>query len=201
MARARAPEEALTPARLGIVLVLAATFVVMGCGKDPVKPEPAKPFVYPDRSTPDNTLRRMTFAFANRDTGVTASVYADDYEGTSTDMVYSPTTLTFTRADEVKVVEAMAGSSITTIGCDFYSPATWVHTHYSADPVGWVTIQVPDYNIYLYDSVRGEFQTRSPSSGMIHFFEFTLKPTTPDATSPTDTTWTIVRWKEIVDNT
>lgn len=198
------------PARRGagrlvvIALVLAAPLVVLGCGKDgPIEPEPAKPFVYSDRSTPDNTLFRMTQAVSRRDSVVTASVYADDYQGSSTDMTDpNPTTLQFNKTDEVRAVAGMASSStITAIVMDLFPNTTWFHTHYVADPVGWITIQVPYYTIYVNDIVAGEYETRSPASGRTSVFEFTLKPTTPDATSPTDTTWTIVRWKEVVDNT
>lgn len=199
MASARAPEEALTPARLAIVLVLAAPLLFLGCGGDtPTKPKTSQYILYPIRSTPKNAVLYMAVAFANRDTVRTDSVYADDYEGASTDLTdLSPTTFVFFKSDEIRALGNMARSnSITLVQMDLGSPAGWLQVHNLADPPDWTTIQVPSFHIYVNDTVEGELSVRAPASGQINVFEFTLRPTTPDPTSPTDTTWAIVRWRE-----
>ena len=171
---------------------------LLGCGKDgPIEPEPVPPIVYPVRSTPKNAVRYMVTAFVGRDSVRTDSVYADDYEGSSIDLTDpNPTALAFTKADEVRVVGAMRGS-VTLIRADMnFGPSeSWAQTHDGSDPVGWVSIQVPSYDIYIIDDA-GDYRVQAPSPGQTQIFEFTLKPTTPDASSPTDTTWTIVRWVE-----
>ena len=184
---------------LALLLILAAPLFLQGCGKDTndklIGPQL---IVYPDRSTPKNTVLRMSMAVGNRDSVVTASVYADEYQGSSVDMTDpgSPT-LEFVKSDEVRAVGTMAkSSSISSVEMEFYTPASWQELHYGADPSEWVTIQIPNFRIYVNDLTQGEYQVQAPSSGVTHIFEYTLKPTAPDPASPTDTTWTIVRWKE-----
>jgi len=188
-------------ARLATVLAVAAPLIFLGCGKDdgPIKPPTPQPIVYPDQSTPKNTVLRMSMAVANRDSVVTASVYADDYEGSSNDLDGPiPEAFTFTKADEIRVIGAMAlSNSIVSVDMDLGHPATWFQHHFVSDPPDWVTIEVPGYRIYVNDVDLGEFGMQSPSAGETRIFEFRLRPTTPDSTSPTDTTWTIVRWTEI----
>ncbi|HKQ18197.1 MAG TPA: hypothetical protein VJW75_00490, partial [Candidatus Eisenbacteria bacterium] len=131
----------------------------------------------------------MTIAFSNLDSVRTDSVYADDYEGRSTDLVDpSQPTFVFDKALEIKVVAAMAQSSaITYVGVDFLHPSTWNRFSYATDPPEWVTIQVPYFRIEVRDFADG-FTALSPVAGVTQVFEFTLRPITPDPTSPTDTT-------------
>jgi len=140
----------------------------------------------------------MSMAVGNRDSVVTASVYADEYQGSSIDMTDpNAVTLQFTKGDEVRVVGAMAmSSSITFVKMDLYVQASWLQTHDAGDPPGWATIQIPSYRIQINDLIEGDYLVQAPSSGISQIFEYTLKPTTPDSSSPTDTTWTIVRWTE-----
>jgi hypothetical protein len=182
-----------------MALVLTAPLLLSGCGDDgPGKLIDPPIVVAPDRSTPKNTLLRMNFAVEHRDSVITESVYADDYQGSSIDLTDPiAATLQFTRSDEVRAVGAMAtSSSIIQISMDLYSPTGWFQSHDAADPPGWVTIQIPSFNIYINDLNGGEYLARAPSNGVTQVFEYTLKPTTPDSSSPTDTTWTIVRWTE-----
>lgn len=173
--------------------------ILLGCGKDaPTKPPSQTPFVYPTRSTPENALLYMAAAFERRDSVRTDSVYADEYEGSSVDMTDPiPLVFHFPESDEVRIVSKMSqSSSISFIRVDFGSTNTWLRSHTVADPPEWVTLQIPSFIIEVHDAIEGEFRTSAPSPGVTQVFEFTLKPTTPDSTSPTDTTWVIVRWVE-----
>ena len=183
---------------LALALILTAPLLLQGCGEGGHKLIDPPAFVYPDQSTPKNTLLRMAAAVERRDSVVTASVYADGYEGSSSDLTDpNSTTLQFFKSDEVRAVGEMARSnSIHLIEMDLGVTAGWLQYHNVSDPVGWVTIQIPNFQIYVNDTVEGEYRTSSPTQGETHVFEFTLKPTTPDPTSPTDTTWTIIQWVE-----
>ena len=177
--------------------------VLLGCGSSTGRRIIDPPvFVYPDQSTPKHTVLRMAAAVVRRDSVMTDSVYADDYEGTSIDLRDpSPETLTFTKADEIGAVGAMArSSSIISVVMDLGLPAGWNEIHYASDPPGWIAVQIPAYSIYVNDTVQGEYQTQSPAPGETILFELTLKPITPAPSSPTDTTWTIVRWVESRDH-
>lgn len=128
---------------------------------------------------------------------MTDSVYANDYEGTSQDLIDpSPVNLTFTKSDEIKVVRGMAMASLTYVNFDLYSQATWPHVYYASDPPDWITIQIPYFKIEVRGASGDGYTARSPSAGETWLFEFTLRPTTPSPTSPTDTTWSVVRWAE-----
>jgi hypothetical protein len=184
--------------RLVFAIALAAPLAIDGCGKDgPGKIVEPQRDLYPDRSTPTNTLIRLASAFARRDSVVTASVYADDYDGSSIDMTDpNADTLSFNRGDEVRAVGAMALSGgIYFTRMELYSQATWSQFHNVTDPPNWITIQIPHFTIEIRDASGADFTATSESPGDTWIFEFTLKPT-PDTSSPTDTTWTIARWVE-----
>jgi hypothetical protein len=182
-----------------LALILTAPLLLQGCGGDgPTKPKPPSGPSYPARSTPKNAVLYMSIAYANRDSVRTDSVYAGEYTGSSTDMTDPGSeTLSFTKSDEVRHVGAMALSSdITDVVMDLNPPATWPQSHYVSDPSDWVTIQIPYFKIEVREASDNGFTATSLSPYATWVFEFTLKPTTPDPSSPTDTTWTIVRWAE-----
>jgi len=184
---------------LALALILTAPLLLQGCGSDtPTKPKPTPGPTYPVRSTPKSAVLYMSIAYANRDSVRTDSVYAGEYTGSSTDMTDPGSeTLSFTKSDEVRHVGAMALSSdITYVVMDLNPPATWLEVPYVTDPADWVTIQIPSFRIEVLDVHGNGFLTQAPSNGETHLFEFTLKPTTPDPSSPTDTTWSVVRWTE-----
>ena len=69
-------------------------------------------------------------------------------------------------------------------------PSQWTRSNYPNDPPDWVTIMVPAHRISI-SSLTIDAVIQGPS-----LMIFKLKPTTPAPNSPTDTTWTIVRWEE-----
>jgi len=59
------------------------------------------------------------------------------------------------------------------------------------DPPGWATILVANPRIEIDDQPVS--YSIDPSAETM---QFKFVPTTPDSTSPTDTTWKIIRWFE-----
>ena len=57
----------------------------------------------------------------------------------------------------------------------------------------WAVIQIPggSFKVEIFDA----YNTYT-ASGQLEFNQFTFQPTAPDTTSPTDTTWQIIRWTE-----
>ena len=183
--------------RLLLALILSAPPAMVGCGDGtPTKPKPnPNPgVVYPIRSTPKNAVLYLVVAFANRDSVATDSVYADDYEGTSTDMTDpGSVTLTFTKGDEVRAVGGLAlDQHITFVEMDLKSLDSWNETHYANDPSDWVTVQIPHFKITVFASSGEGFVANSDASGETWIFEFTVKPTN----GPSGTTYQVVRWVE-----
>lgn len=164
--------------------------------KDDDPPTPKPPRVYPVRNTPKNAVLYLTYAWEDRDSVRIDSVYADDYEGTSIDLVdpANPSFI-FHKSDEVRTVGAMAlTQNIQTIDVDFALPAGWIEGNYASDPPEWRYVQIPSPNIYIHDIVEGEYRAR-PQGGETWIFEFTLRPTYPNGTAE-EAVWEIVKWVE-----
>ncbi|HYJ32622.1 MAG TPA: hypothetical protein VE326_05330 [Candidatus Binatia bacterium] len=171
-----------------MAMLIAAAMA--GCGKGrsgcDICPQP---FQYPAFDTPQHAILNLTNAWERRDSVRTRLVYDDAYQGTSTD---SYSTLTFTKDQEVAVVWAM-GKDPNIVSIHFTTPPenTWVRQHYASDPAGWAAIQIPGVSVQVDDAVQGTLV----ASGMA-LFEFKLVPTL-DSSSPTDTTWKVIRWTEV----
>ena len=143
-------------------------------------------------TTPENTLVTMIRAYAKRDTTELALVYDDAYQGTSRDAGdWSPVTLSFSKRDEIEHVAMLARTPSVTSVSVALNP---VLRRYSdgADPAGWATLENPIRAVEIRDG---------PTLYNVYFsyetVTYTFVPTTPDATSPTDTTWKIIRWSEV----
>ena len=180
--------------RIALICLLACCSAMgAGCGtkKSTITgPEPGPG--YPALTSPVNALAAMISAYANRDTVELGLVYDDAYEGTSLDRDdWSPATLNFTKADEVRHVAALARTpSITRVSVNF-NPVVRRYTD-SADPAGWASIQNPIRSVEIDDA-------GTTYSVYLSYETLTYKfiPTTPDNSSPTDTTWKIVGWEEV----
>ena len=61
------------------------------------------------------------------------------------------------------------------------------------DPPGWATLTNPLDSLSVTDSVGHGYAVDFASE----FMQFKFVPHSPDSTSPTDTTWKIVRWTEL----
>ncbi len=129
-------------------------------------------------------------AWVNRDSSRIDSVLSDDYQGTSTEIGTNPSTLTFFKSDEIRAVRNMEGdSNLLSVSVSFGPSSSWIRDSDPGDPPGWVVLHVPDVSIRLLWASSNEIIV-SPSSTDN---EFKLKP----VALGTDTTWEIVRWKEV----
>lgn len=182
--------------RIGPALaVLATAITVAGCGdnhESPPKPPPGPQSVI--RSTPENALKQLEYVYTKRDSIGIKALYDSTYAGTSTDETALPGSqvLNFAYVDEVEHVAAMARShGITSVILSFGAPTRLPSSDVSHPE--WATIQVPGSNMRL--EIDALDAVELPASGISESFLF--RPVTPDASSPTDTTWKIVRWSEL----
>jgi hypothetical protein len=98
-------------------------------------------------------------------------------------------TLTFTKSDEIRAVHNMKlDADLTRVTVDLGHSSSWIRDSYAGDPPGWAVLTVPTSHILLSYASGSDLATSINSSN-----EFKLKPIVSGA----DTTWQIVRWKEI----
>ena len=179
--------------RRHLIALVVAALVVAGCGSDRVV-TPNEPPVskYPVLLNPYSVLDALRIAYQDGDTNEIKVLYHDQYDGTSIDQTDpTPTLVTFTKADEVAHVSALARSaSVANITMTMMNNR--IRFDDPADPVGWATIQNPIASIQIADVTT----TRNVDiAGETMVFKFI--PTTPAPSSPTDTTWKIIRWTEV----
>lgn len=174
------------------VLIPLAAFV--GCIFDPKDPPPIPPpppFQYPDLSTPQNVILNLRYSWERKDSVRTKEIYDDSYQGESTDN--DLVRYVYTKGDEVTTVGGLAkDQNVQRVTFSLSPVNTWIRFSYSSDPAGWAVIQLQGYSIQVDDAVHGTLiASEVPGSS----FEFKFVPTL-DSSSPTDTTWKIVHWKE-----
>jgi hypothetical protein len=187
----RAPVLLHRLATLGASILLAG---MAGCGgKKTTGPGPQPQPKYLPSSTPANVLINMRIAYSTRDSSGYDSLFDAAYTGTSDDHSGpSPVVYTFTKADEARHISALAQATTIT---DIYLVLMPVLIRYTdaGDPPGWAVIQDPVYILSITDGINTYLIARDRET-----IEFRFKPTTPSPGSPTDTTWHIVRWTEVV---
>jgi hypothetical protein len=182
--------------RIGPALaVLATAITVAGCGdnhESPPKAPPGPQSVI--RSTPENALKQLEYVYTKRDSTGIKALYDSTYAGTSTDETALPGSqvLNFTYADEVEHVAAMARAREISSVILSFGTLTRLPSNDVSHPE-WATIQIAGSNMSLEIDALDAVELHA--SGISESFSF--KPTTPDSTSPTDTTWKIVRWSEL----
>jgi len=178
--------------RFAAYWLVAILCLISGCIFSPKKKPPniTPPPDYPQLINPFTVLDALELAYDARDSNEVKVLYHQDYAGTSTDRS-DGSVLNFTKADEIEHVAGLAKhSSITRVFLKFPP----FKSRYSdlADPPEWATIQMTQgVNVQIDDSPTSYYLT----TGVIT--EFKLIPKTPDASSSTDTTWSIIRWNEI----
>lgn len=158
-------------------------------------PGPPPPIVYPILDQPSRVLLALETAYSKRDSVGYVNLFDRyDYLGQSYDP-NNDSTATFRWADEQKHIQKLA--SVSTIIGDVYfdlgSETSW--TRLSSDDLShpeWAVIQISGavFTIRIDDG-GNTYEVH----GSNEFFTFTFKPT-PNLTSPSDTLWNIIRWKE-----
>ena len=186
---------------LAILAVLSGG-VLSGCGIfNPDEggggpPPPPPPPTYQVQATPGIVLENLRAAYEARDSVEVDSIYAADYHGESTDLSDPPGTnpLVFTQSDERGHVGGLRrNNDVLSVTLDMGTPSTWVREESKdASHPEWASITLSQH-------IKLEIQTIDDlfTVGSNDFFEFQFAPTTPAASSQTDTTWSIVRWREV----
>jgi hypothetical protein len=170
-----------------ILICILALGLGAGCSDDdPVKPQQVPPV----RTTPKASAEYYRLAWQSRDSTRIDSVLADDYQGTSIDMGSTTETLTFTKSDEIRAVHNMKDDqNLVSVSVDFGPQNYWRLDSHLEDPPEWVVVIIDNPYIRLSWASADEVFV-SPNSTSE---EFKLRPL---ASGP-DTTWEIVRWKEV----
>jgi hypothetical protein len=187
--------------RFAMFQAFVAASALSGCGDDsgPTKPPAGGggPSTYAVRSSPQNVLHNLEIAYATRDTTAYKDLYDSSYVGISEDLNDPPGTppLSVTYSDEMAHIAALAQSpTISSVTFELGPESSWNRLA-SDDPSHpeWALIQIAgtSLDIQIMDGVNA-FQV----TGSNEFFQFTFQPTTPEASSPTDTLWKIVKWRE-----
>jgi len=179
------------------MLALLAGFQ-SGCGFSPPTEPPCPtchepPPNYPILSDPYNVMEAYRLAYQARDSVKMKEIYDDTYIGTSIDQSSpdSIQSLTFNKSQEVSHVGAMAKATITSVTLTL--PGALLRETDQADPPGWALIGLQQGTVSLQiDDGATSYVIVSDKEN----FEFRFVPTTPAPTSPTDTTWKIIRWHE-----
>ena len=161
---------------------------------------PPPPPSYEKNSSPDRVLVNLKKAYEARDSVYYKTLYDSSYTGKST-IVTDPnpaaTAISVTYHDEVSHVAAMARSTeITKVY--MYLGAAWPRqaSDVPAHPEYAVIQLTNNYSIQVYRTTDFLTVDAGPGDEM----SFTFKPTTPAASSPTDTLWTIIQWIENTSN-
>lgn len=176
-----------------MIAAVALPALMAGCGDDntvrPQLPNPDHPLTYVVSSTPFHVLYNLQLAYTNRDSTEYGSLFDDAYAGTTIDDSDPASPYTFSKLAERGHVSALARTtSITSIYLTF--PPVLTRETDLGDPPGWATIHMTGVRLEINDSPASLQVDQSES------MDFKFSPTTPDSTSPTDTTWKIVRWTE-----
>ena len=178
----------MKPALVAVALLVA----VAGCGgKKTTGPDQNTIPTYAVPSTPSLVLRNLELAYSRRDTTEYDSLFDDNYTGTSTEYDSGVSeVLDFTKADETAHIRALKRStSISMIRLQFPSTLQWYTDGF--DPPGWATIGIT----YLTLTIDDNPSSFNVSPTVLMAFKFS--PTAPATSSPTDTTWKIIRWTEL----
>ena len=156
---------------------------------------PPPPPVYEIPSTPEFVLKNLAAAYAARDSNEYKSLFDSNYTGTSIDQTQPVlTTLPFTKDSEAQHISALARNpDIRYVEMQLVPPGGMIRILDLSDPPGWVMIQNPVIKVQIFEPDT----TREVKIDSGETIEFRFKPKTPDASSPTDTTWQIIRWTEI----
>jgi hypothetical protein len=183
------------------LLCLAACWsigvLLAGCAfKPPTKPPVVKPPIeYPILSLPQSVLKTLELAYEARDSVKYKEIYDSTYTGQSTDTNDNQGPIDVTYRDELDHIGRIASAPGITTYLELGPDASWDRLE-SDDPShpDWTRILISG-NAYTVQVTEGTttYEAKGETGTFQEFaFDFTL-----DSTSPTDTLWKIVRWREI----
>jgi len=141
---------------------------------------------------PDIVLTNLKKAYTARDTMAYRACFDLNYVGTSQDQTTQNPIDTLTFADEAQHIAGLARSpKVTSVELQLMPDI--VRTTDPGDPLGWALIQNPVHDLAIYENTGNTWVLAVGSETI----EFRFIPKTPDSSSPTDTTWKIIKWTEI----
>ena len=185
----------------GIVACVALLILQAGCifSPDRGKTQPPPPVSnYLPPTKPVFVLNNLIKAYADRDTTHYKDCYDLSYAGSSYDGYDQggPVPATYTRDDEAAHIRALQRSTtIFHVSLDLPNYLGTPLDTLPGDPAGWLSMNIYNPKVQIDD------QSGSIAIVAGEVFQYKFLRKTPDATSPTDTSWTIVRWAEIAPST
>ena len=181
-----------------LVLVACLALAIGGCGDDdddgnPLDPGPSGPD-YPVLSHPTAVLTALEMAYSARDSVMYKALYDSTYTGSSMDLADPGTTIDLTFDDEARHIAALASAPGLTAYLELGAPETWERLS-SDDPShperAIIQLNGSTYAVEIFDGANAVGASGEAGT----FLEFAFQPTL-DTSSPSDTLWRIVRWKE-----
>jgi hypothetical protein len=187
----------LAPVLKTCVLTACLALALGGCGDDDPIDDclncPDDP-PYPESSTPQNVLEALERAYSQRDSVKYKELHDSSYTGQSMDLQDPGNDIDLVFADEAAHIAYLASSPGLTAYLELGNSSVWDRLP-SDDPShpDWAIIQISGsmYRVEINDGDNSLSAVGDAGS----FLEFAFSPT-QDSSSPTDTLWRIVRWRE-----
>jgi hypothetical protein len=178
--------------------MLAMAACLAGCGKDRIVEPPVRhlppapsPQPYPTLSEPEKVMEALRKAYPLGDTTEIKSIYDIDYQGTWFDENdRSPMIATIYRQGEIQHASYLAHHP--ELRVTIATSPVLTRTSDLSEPPGWAILMNPLDSLSVTDFLGRGYTVDFANDTM----EFHFIPYTPDSSSPTDTTWKIVRWIE-----
>lgn len=139
--------------------------------------------------SPELVMSNLKKAYVAKDSVGYKACFDFAYFGTSQDQVNQTPIDSITFAGEAAHIAHLARSPA---GVELQLKPLMTRSTDLGDPPGWALIQDPIQTLQINDNPDSYFVT--PTNEII---EFHFIPKTPDSSSPTDTTWKIIKWTEI----
>ena len=139
--------------------------------------------------SPEYVMFNLKKAYTAKDSVAYKACFDLSYFGTSQDQTTQNPIDTLTFAEEARHIAYLAR---TTANVELVLKPAMTRSTDSGDPPGWALIQNPIQSLGIYDGPNIFIVTPTQET-----IEFRFIPKTPDSSSPTDTTWKIIKWNEI----
>jgi len=184
-----------------VVVCAGLVLLLSGCIFSPTKgpggggPEPPK---YEIPAYPHIVLQNLKTAYTAKDSSAYKACFDERpglYVGTTQDAVHQTPVDTLYFRDEAEHIANLARST-TAIADLVLVPLLDLERRADSEDPSWALIQNPIQSLRIDDGLKSYVVTPSNETIEFHFI-----PKTPDSTSPTDTTWKIIKWTEVLFTT